>query len=908
MMEEYKFIPNNNKSVVRMLAKELGRYNKGRNRILMGAVGLCIVTLTVVFGIAFGKVKAETVRAVRLAGTSASACIEGAGAAQYEKVQSLSYVKLAGRSVSVGEGLAAESAAGDKLSGEERHVCWIRVVDESAWENILRPAYTDICGHYPFKKQQIMLPVQVLKELGISEPEAGMKIRLTVNIGLFRTEQEEFSLCGWYTDHTDEQMNSEIGYISEEKYGEWGYSLDRKADILICQSDGMRWQEAEKRLYEDVAGDSDVKITAGNTFLRDAVDTLAGSYELAVLGALVILSGMFFLIYNVMQISLAGDVRQMGLLNMLGTTKKQLRRIYLGQIINVLIPAVTAGTLVSVVILRTVVPEILGRQYLDRFGGAKEVQFFKPEILIAAVVFAVLLTISVSAAVISRAVNVSCAESAEYTAPVRKAETSGIRIKRKRRSESSELMYMAWQNLTRYRGRFAATVLSLFLGIVTFFGAVVITVRNDYTHVIKKRPDFLIAGEFGRLGQEMGYGNEYKSRNADEDPLETEGNNFDLLYGNEYDEFSPISEEVKEALLGLDGVKKKTSYAMEGAYMISTISRKGLRPLIDDFNEKTKVQEGTGYGEDYEMVESFTSDTIQILSRRELADLRKYVEEKNLPVDMDSLMDGTGVAVIHDHRLSPAQEKMAEESVGEPVYFTAQRTREEEILRSQMSPEERDRKEAEEEKNGRRKQRQSDTFVLSGYLDNRAEDFPHIRQTWHGSEGSVYYLISEKGFAKLPTKKKTLYMELDVEEEKEPKIKAKIQNILLQENEKRREMSGVWYDETKAGETGEAGIFVISRSDLLSEAKNYIRGSRIVLGGISVVLLFAGLTNFFNVFVTGILSRKKEFEVMESVGLTKRQKKKLLAMEGSYYVLAVTGLLLTVGIWLLKLLCLYMEA
>ena len=59
--------------------------------------------------------------------------------------------------------------------------------------------------------------------------------------------------------------------------------------------------------------------------------------------------------------------------------------------------------------------------------------------------------------------------------------------------------------------------------------------------------------------------------------------------------------------------------------------------------------------------------------------------------------------------------------------------------------------------------KQSPAFCLSGYLDNRAEGFPDIRQTWHGSEGSIYFLISEKGFAKIPTEKKTLYMELNVE-------------------------------------------------------------------------------------------------------------------------------------------------
>ena len=63
----------------------------------------------------------------------------------------------------------------------------------------------------------------------------------------------------------------------------------------------------------------------------------------------------------------------------------------------------------------------------------------------------------------------------------------------------------------------------------------------------------------------------------------------------------------------------------------------------------------------------------------------------------------------------------------------------------------------------------STEYTLSGYLDNQADDFPEIHQTWHGAEGDIYYLVSEKGFNRLPTKKKTFCMELNVEKKKQKK-------------------------------------------------------------------------------------------------------------------------------------------
>ena len=106
---------------------------------------------------------------------------------------------------------------------------------------------------------------------------------------------------------------------------------------------------------------------------------------------------------------------------------------------------------------------------------------------------------------------------------------------------------------------------------------------------------------------------------------------------------------------------------------------------------------------------------------------------------------------------------------------------------------------------------------------------------------------------------------------------------------------------------GEAGIFCISKSDLMREAASYIQGNRMILGSISVILLLAGFTNYFNIMVTGFLARKKELSVMESVGMTVKQKRKLIIAEGRYYWLFTAGLLLTVGMAVLLPVRYYME-
>lgn len=873
-MEKKTFIPNQNRKVLRMLAREFGKWNRGRNRILMSAVTLCIVTLTMVFGIASGKTKAEYIKTVRAAGTTASVRIEHAENEIYQKIEDLSYVKESGRSISVGE--AAFS---------NKHVCNLEVLDTSAWNKLVSPAYTEIHGHYPEKKRELMLSAKSLQQLGIETPKQGMKLSLTVQIGLFQTAQETFLLSGWYTDYTDSQAS--VGYVSEEKGKEWGYDLQETSDILLAQTDGMEWQKTEERLYRDL-GSKELKITADNTFAYEVINRLTGGYELAACGALVILFGMFLLIYNVMKISMNRDIQQMGLLYTIGTTKRQIKRIYFRQILTVLLPGVLLGSLVSGMILHLLIPEILGSRYLNGYGGSGEFQVFSPAILLAAVGFAVMLTLGTAWLVIRHVVSTSCVESTTAICGIR--QPSKRKVNLKKRTKTGEIGYMAWQNVRRYKGRFLLTVISLFLGVEMLLASVVITEGGDYTHVIDKRPDFLIAGMFSDWGMELGYGKEYQSRDAGYDPMETEGDNFHLLYGNEYEEFSPVSSEVRDRLLELDGVNREDYYVMEGAYLMTTISGKGIRPLEEN-EQLSKEKEDS-------MLGGFTEDTVQILTDEEMEKLARYVKEKNLPVDIESLKEGDGVVILHDHQLNPKQEE-ARESVGEPLYFSTMLSERDWRQRNQLSPKERD----EQEKAGTMQRKQSATFWLSGYLDNRAEGFPAIRQTWHGSEGSIYFLISEKGFAKIPTEKKTLYMELNVENKKEAEVRKEIQNILEGENKRRGNVSATGVED----QSGEAGIFCISKFELLENAKDYIQGNRIILGSISIVLLMAGVTNYLNIVVTGILSRKKELEIMESVGMTKRQKRMLFMMEGGYYFCAVTVLLVTIGSVMLQWIKTYME-
>ena len=582
------------------------------------------------------------------------------------------------------------------------------------------------------------------------------------------------------------------------------------------------------------------------------------------------------------------DIQNLGLLHTIGATERQITKIYRKQMRLLMLKGSVLGSLISVLILVLLIPEILGFHFYQEMGGNMILSFFRPWILFLSVVFVNGILWMASEGVIRKITKLSCIESATYDGNMgdKKIKHPGKLVLK--RSETGEMFYIAWGNITRHKARFIITSISIFLGVLSFILMNVLTNGCDYKHLLEKRPDFLLAGEFSEFGKSQGCGEEYKTREIDVDPLLTQGDGVELLYDNDYDEFSPISQELEKKLHKIDGIDWEKSNLIEGAYVDTVISKKGIRPYDEGLSNLTSEN----------MVEGFSWDTVQVIDENQILSLKKYVQDNQLNIDVESLEEGNGVLIIHDHMLTPEQQKLADKAIGEPVYFKTLLSKEDAIRRKELINSESEEKQQKDEF----PQKESETFTLCGYLDRQSDNFPEIHQSWHG-EGILYYFISEKGFQKIPTEKKRLTMELTADPGKELYVKTQINELISEENKKRSEMTEVSMDEG----TGEAGVFVICKSDLMQQKETYMRGNRILLGAVSIILFIAGLTNYCNVVFTGMYTRRKEFDIMKSIGMTDKQMKLMLFGEGSYYFMCVMGLLFTVGMVTLVGVKIYME-
>lgn len=87
-----------------------------------------------------------------------------------------------------------------------------------------------------------------------------------------------------------------------------------------------------------------------------------------------------------------------------------------------------------------------------------------------------------------------------------------------------------------------------------------------------------------------------------------------------------------------------------------------------------------------------------------------------------------------------------------------------------------------------------------------------------------------------------------------------------------------------------------SRATYQSEFEGF-RTMFLILGGaLSFVVGLVGILNFFNVIFTGIHSRRREFAVMQAIGMTNKQLQLILAYEGLFYAVCTVGLSLLLSL------------
>lgn len=84
-------------------------------------------------------------------------------------------------------------------------------------------------------------------------------------------------------------------------------------------------------------------------------------------------------------------------------------------------------------------------------------------------------------------------------------------------------------------------------------------------------------------------------------------------------------------------------------------------------------------------------------------------------------------------------------------------------------------------------------------------------------------------------------------------------------------------------EEKDSSLPVTSRKSMEEQYEAETRSSAVMGNAISIIIALVGVLNFINSMVTAIVSRRREFAMIQSVGMTKKQLCRMLVCEGLYY-------------------------
>ena len=454
-----------NKSCVRRLGFRSMRAARARNTIAVLAIALTTVLFTSLFTIAASINYSLEQENFRRAGGDAHGSVKYITWEQAEQLRQDPLIQDSWRRLFVG------MAHDPPFSKSHVEVSYIEPNGASHY------FCTPVEGALPREgTDEAATDTHVLALLGV-EPEVGAEftIPITLDDGTEnpRTVERTFILSGWW--EYDSAMISDNVLLplsaAEEicslSNGEQG-SLTGvwNLDVMFRSAVGIR--ENLSAVLEHYG--YQCTMVGAENYLNTGVnwgytgDRISRGFDpttfiIVVTVLLLIIFTGYLIIYNIFQISVTNDIRFYGLLKTIGTTGKQIKRIIRQQALLLSLAGIPIGLLLGFIAGNILTPFMMAQlSYKNVFVS------FDPWIFIGAAAFS-LFTVFLSCARPGRiAARVSPVEAVRYTEG---GQQSGKKKRTVRAGTAgASLPEMAWANLGRSKSKTVVTVLSLTLAVV----------------------------------------------------------------------------------------------------------------------------------------------------------------------------------------------------------------------------------------------------------------------------------------------------------------------------------------------------------------------------------------------------------------------------------------------------------
>lgn len=458
-----------NRKAVRRLSVKSFKAAGRRNITAAVAIAMTTVLFTALFTIMMSINTSYESYTFRQIGGYAHGTFKDVTSQQASMIESNSKVKAVGRRITAG---IITDGGFAKIPAE------ISYMDD----NNAKWSYINLSkGHMPEAEDEIIMDTAALDALGV-DPEIGAKIKLTYDMldvdSTVGSRTDTFRLVGWW-DYDDISpvhfINVSEAYVRKVEQAAFGGGADHlREDINVMFRTSTGIEENMKTVENDLGFQSDDLDKDG--YVRYGVNwgytasQAADGIDLEMVAAaaalliLIIMTG-YLIIYNIFRISVSSDIRYYGLLKTVGVTPRQLRRIVRQQAMMLCAEGCPAGLVIGYLAGRVLMPVIMESTSLGT--SCVEVSI-SPVIFAASALFSIV-TVFLSCARPARmASKVSPVEAVKYADASHGQHKIGKmrRIRKPGAMKSAGLGRMALANLGRNRLKTLVVILSMALSVV----------------------------------------------------------------------------------------------------------------------------------------------------------------------------------------------------------------------------------------------------------------------------------------------------------------------------------------------------------------------------------------------------------------------------------------------------------
>ena len=780
-------LKNNNQPVIKHIAKTNLKSNFRRSITMILAVLLSSFLLFSVFTVGLTYLKMNKLQNIRLNGADFDAVLYGVTEEQKTILDNDENVKQFGILTVAG---AVRETETDKTPG-----VGLLYADAVLWDDMMSPTRTFLQGKYPTNENEIMVTEEALKKCGFENKKTGDEITFVYEIKEKRQEKT-FQISGiWGGFGIVDNFFVSKAFCEQEGIEEL---YNSRCDISFEK----RWMsEEEQQAFID-------KMELGKSQRLFYVYEFGNAAEIfwGIAGIVVVTClSAYLLIYNIMYLSVAGNIRYYGLLQTIGMTGKQIRSLIKKQMIWIGGIGISLGLFLGFFVSFSLIPVAIESL------GMKQEQTGQVQVVFHPAVF--LLTILLTGFSVWYAARkpMRLAESSSPIEALGYRPVSGIR-KGHTTKKGNLIRRMAVEQLTRNKKKTIVTMPSLSASLSVFVCLMILLHTQSAREYV-----------YNFRGLDMVVANDTIQNVV----VEQDEEGKKQLQGVK----QILNQEILDKIKKTDGVS-----AVFPVSCVSTVIP--WEPEVSDvwMREFYETWMDIPYENDLEEYknhpENFASALIGITEE----DFRALNQELKAPVDETSFLNGETCILYRNGLFDLDEKKMIGKNILCGEYENPENTRSFKIVALTDI---------------------NDYTALLGYPPTM--------------------IVIDKAVSSFAKEPIIFKVGIQYEKEFDERAEAAVENI-LRKSPNASDFS--W--ESKIGQ-----------AEIVEKAQGHMAE---IGFGIVAILAVIGIMNYINTSVGNIQSRRKEISIMESVGMSEHQVRKMLVWEGIFYTGGVILLTLTAGL------------